>query len=84
MTTVVAIIFVTIVLRRYAQRRSGPHARSLGPALIGNRWQAHLIYGVGPVYGTLAAARVYNLLRAAKPPAAAQGPGTLGLQGPIG
>ena len=43
-------------------------ARSLGPAVIGNLWQAHWVYWLAPITGMMAAARVYQFLRVANAP----------------
>jgi MIP family channel proteins len=58
-------------------------ARSFGPVLVGGLWQAHWIYWVAPVTGMLAAARVYEVLRHAKSPAAPADVIPLGVEGPI-
>lgn len=58
-------------------------ARSLGPALIGNLWQAHWIYWLAPVTGMMAAARVYGFLRLANAPHLAESHSVLGVQGPL-
>ena len=54
-------------------------ARSLGPALVGGLWDRHWLYWVAPVTGMAVAARTYDLLRAARPPASSR----LGVQGPV-
>jgi aquaporin Z len=38
-------------------------ARSLGPALIGGRWDSHWIYWVAPIAGMCSAAVVLRWLR---------------------
>jgi MIP family channel proteins len=58
-------------------------ARSLGPALVGGFWQDHWIYWLAPVSGMMAAARIYDQLRHAEPPAQTHGDASLGVQGPI-
>jgi MIP family channel proteins len=58
-------------------------ARSLGPSLVGDLWQAHWIYWVAPVTGMMAAARVYELLRPANSPLVSAERVALGTQGPI-
>jgi MIP family channel proteins len=58
-------------------------ARSFGPALIGNHWQAHWIYWLAPITGMIAAARAYELLRRTEAPRATGRNGALGVQGPI-
>ena len=45
-------------------------ARSFGPALVAGAWQAHWVYGVGPLLGAAVGARLYQMLRA--PVAAAE------------
>lgn len=58
-------------------------ARSIGPALIGGFWSGHWLYWAAPMTAMVAAARVYDQLRQAEPPARAREPGALGVQGPI-
>jgi aquaporin NIP len=58
-------------------------ARSLGPAAIGGLWRAHWLYWLAPITAMLTAARVYELLREAKPPTIAPDLRPLGVQGPI-
>jgi aquaporin Z len=58
-------------------------ARSLGPALVGNLWQAHWLYWLAPIAGTISAAQVYNRLRHAEPPEVAAESVALGVAGPI-
>lgn len=41
-------------------------ARSLGPALVSGRWDGHWLYWAGPIAGMIAAAAVYDWLRAAR------------------
>lgn len=43
-------------------------ARSLGPAVAGNSWEAHWLYWIAPIVGMLLAARAYEYLRNATPP----------------
>lgn len=38
-------------------------ARTFGPAIAANVWEAHWVYWVGPIAGALLAAAVYELLR---------------------
>ena len=63
-------------------------ARSLGPAVAGGGWTAHWLYWAAPVAGMLAAARLFEALRGAHPPAATP-PGMvpagvpLGVEGPL-
>lgn len=40
-------------------------ARALGPALISGSWSAHLVYWVGPIFGSLVAVFVYTYLSTA-------------------
>jgi MIP family channel proteins len=49
-------------------------ARSLGPALVGGLWRAHWLYWVAPVAGAISAAKAYEFLRAAMPPAVNRSP----------
>jgi aquaporin Z len=58
-------------------------ARSFGPALVGGLWQAQWVYWLSPISAMLAAARIYDLLRVAQPPAAASRETVVGVQGPI-
>ncbi|OAI41139.1 hypothetical protein AYO38_04455 [bacterium SCGC AG-212-C10] len=44
-------------------------ARSFGPAVAANVWDAHWVYWVGPIAGALLAAVVYELLREPHTPA---------------
>lgn len=43
-------------------------ARSLGPAVAGDLWQAHWLYWAAPITAALAATRVYDFLRPVCPP----------------
>ncbi|MGI8926425.1 MAG: MIP/aquaporin family protein [Tepidiformaceae bacterium] len=38
-------------------------ARSFGPAIAANTWEAHWVYWAGPIAGALLAAAIYELLR---------------------
>jgi MIP family channel proteins len=58
-------------------------ARSFGPALVGGIWRAHWLYWLAPVTGMVAGARVYDLLRATKPPAVRQEAEVVGVQGKV-
>ena len=58
-------------------------ARSLGPAVIGNLWQAHWVYWLAPITGMMAAARVYQFLRVANAPRTPEPAASLGVEGPI-
>jgi aquaporin Z len=61
-------------------------ARSLGPALAGGFWDAHWVYWLAPITGMLAAARVYEMLRATASPRMDPGLHShqpLGLEGPL-
>lgn len=58
-------------------------ARSLGPAVAGGGWTAHWLYWAGPTLGMLAAARLYEYLRGANPPAVVPRGVPLGVEGPI-
>ena len=57
-------------------------ARSLGPAVAGGIWEAHWIYWLAPVTAMIAAVRVYEFLRVARPPVVSEGVPT-GVQGPL-
>lgn len=46
-------------------------ARSFGPAVAANAWEAHWVYWAGPIAGALIAAAVYELLREPRTPGAA-------------
>lgn len=48
-------------------------ARSLGPAVAADAWEAHWIYWVAPIAGALLAAAVYELLREPHTPGIAPG-----------
>ena len=58
-------------------------ARSLGPAVAGGGWTGHWLYWVAPIAGMVAAARVYDLLRHTRPPAADRPVPVMGVQGPV-
>lgn len=58
-------------------------ARSFGPALVGGSWQVHWLYWLAPLSGMVVAARVYDALRHAAPPAVPTGAVPLGVQGPL-
>jgi MIP family channel proteins len=58
-------------------------ARSLGPALAGDFWQAHWIYWVAPITAMMIAAHVYDQLRHVAPPSGPGQKAPLGVQGPI-
>ncbi|KAG0500449.1 hypothetical protein HPP92_000521 [Vanilla planifolia] len=45
-------------------------ARTLGPAIIANRYESIWVYMAGPVCGMIAGARAYNLLRLTNKPVA--------------
>lgn len=38
-------------------------ARTLGPAIVANRWEGIWVYIVGPICGTVVGAWAYNLIR---------------------
>ena len=48
-------------------RKMNP-ARSLGPAIAGDVWVGHWIYWTAPLLGTIAAARVYEMVRSGEAP----------------
>ncbi len=56
---------------------------SFGPAIVAGLWQAHWIYWFAPITGMMVAARVYEFLRQAEPPAISLERPPLGVQGPI-
>lgn len=58
-------------------------ARSLGPALASALWRAHWVYWAAPITAMIAAARTYDLLRAAEPPRVRSPGVVVGLQGPV-
>jgi MIP family channel proteins len=58
-------------------------ARSFGPALVGGLWRAHWLYWLSPITAMIAAARAYDLLRAAHPPQVRPEAAVVGIQGPI-
>ncbi|PKU69166.1 aquaporin NIP1-1 [Dendrobium catenatum] len=43
-------------------------ARSLGPAIVGNRYESIWVYMVGPICGTITGAWAYNLIRHSNKP----------------
>ncbi|HET7738389.1 MAG TPA: aquaporin, partial [Tepidiformaceae bacterium] len=47
-------------------------ARTFGPAVAANVWDAHWVYWVAPILGALIAAAVYELLREPHTPGLAQ------------
>lgn len=57
-------------------------ARSLGPALVGDLWRSHWVYWAAPITGMMAAAHIYEFLRAAQAPSSSAE--SIGVQGPIG
>ncbi|MGQ0714310.1 MAG: MIP/aquaporin family protein [Gemmatimonadaceae bacterium] len=58
-------------------------ARSLGPAVVGSVWAAHWVYWLAPITAMVAAARLYDFLRAAETPRIARPGVSLGVQGPL-
>jgi aquaporin NIP len=58
-------------------------ARSLGPAVAGGLWRAQWLYWLAPITAMLTAARLYELLRQARPPTISPDLRPLGVQGPI-
>jgi aquaporin Z len=58
-------------------------ARSFGPALVGGVWHAHWVYWLSPITAMIAAARAYDLLRAARPPIVGSIAPVVGVQGPV-
>jgi hypothetical protein len=58
-------------------------ARSFGPALVGGLWRAHWLYWLSPVTAMMVAARVYDVLREARPPQVEPEAVLVGVRGPI-
>jgi len=58
-------------------------ARSLGPALVGGRWEGHWLYWLAPITGMIAAARVYEFLRPAAAPRIPPEVPITGVEGPV-
>jgi len=58
-------------------------ARSFGPAVIGGTWRAHWLYWLAPISAMIVSARVYDLLRATKPPPVGYERAVVGIQGPV-
>ena len=58
-------------------------ARSLGPAAAGGIWTAHWIYWLAPITAMVAAARIYDFLRAARVPEILPEGVPMGVQGPL-
>ncbi|MGV3707507.1 MAG: MIP/aquaporin family protein [Gemmatimonas sp.] len=58
-------------------------ARSLGPAVAGNLWEAHWVYWAAPIIGMLAAARLYEFLRGTEPPSPSSRGVATGVEVPI-
>lgn len=58
-------------------------ARSLGPAVAGNIWEAHWIYWLAPITAMIAAAKVYDFLRVTHAPQIVPKGVAVGVQGPL-
>jgi hypothetical protein len=58
-------------------------ARSLGPAVIGGTWRAHWLYWLAPISAMIVSARVYDMVRATKPPPVGYQRAVVGIQGPV-
>jgi MIP family channel proteins len=56
-------------------------ARSFGPAIVGGIWRAHWLYWLAPITAMAVAARVYDLLRATRPPTIRREAEVVGVQG---
>jgi len=67
---------------RTADGASMNPARSFGPTAVGEVWDRHWLYWLAPSTAMMVAARTYDLLRIAGPPATQLRPPRVGLQGP--
>ncbi|XP_074589053.1 aquaporin NIP1-1-like [Curcuma longa] len=58
-----ATILLNVLIAGPISGASMNPARTLGPAIVANRWTGIWVYIVGPVCGTIAGAWAYNLIR---------------------
>ncbi|CAL9180797.1 unnamed protein product, partial [Musa hybrid cultivar] len=58
-----ATVLVNVLFAGPISGASMNPARSLGPAIIANRWEGLWVYIVGPICGTVLGAWAYNLIR---------------------
>ncbi|WOL02068.1 hypothetical protein Cni_G10787 [Canna indica] len=58
-----ATILLNVLIAGPISGASMNPARSLGPAVVANRWEGMWVYIVGPICGTVAGAWAYNLIR---------------------
>lgn len=70
-------------LQGYLTGASMNPARSFGPAVASKVWTVHWLYWAAPITGMLAAAQIYEWLRAASPATAIPHGVALGVEGPI-
>eukprot|EP00262_Sarcandra_glabra_P015487 TRINITY_DN4776_c0_g1_i1.p1 TRINITY_DN4776_c0_g1~~TRINITY_DN4776_c0_g1_i1.p1 ORF type:complete len:289 (+),score=24.62 TRINITY_DN4776_c0_g1_i1:60-926(+) len=63
-----ATILLNVLIAGQISGASMNPARTLGPAIIGNRYDSIWVYIVGPICGTIFGAWAYNLIRFTKKP----------------